>query len=175
MISRRVVFSARSGMVCLLLAPIGIAMLIPTLASAQARAGGEERAAVLAVVRRLFDGMRAGDSAAVRAQFHPRAILWSAVVRNGAPEVRFDSVDVFVRAVGAPHQEAWDERTSNETVHIDGTLATVWTDYAFYAGARFSHCGVDTFQLARTQAGWKIVALADTRRRDGCSEGSAKG
>ena len=91
-------------------------------------------------------------------------------MRNGTPEMRVDSVDAFVRAVGSPHTETWDERTSGEVVHLDGPLAVVWTDYAFYAGSRFSHCGVDTFQLARTASGWKIVALADTRRRDGCKQ-----
>ena len=147
---------------------VGTGMVSPARGTAQAPAGSDDRAAVLRVVRRLFDGMRAGDSAVVRAQFHPNALLWSAMSRNGVAEARFDSLDVFVRAVGTPHQEVWDERTSNEVVHIDGPLASVWMDYSFYAGSRFSHCGVDAFQLARSGTGWKIVALADTRRRDPC-------
>jgi hypothetical protein len=57
-------------------------------------------------------------------------------------------------------------------VHVDGPLAVVWTDYAFFAGQKFSHCGVDAFQLARTPAGWRIVALADTRKTEGCDEAS---
>jgi len=142
-------------------------VMIPAAARAQAT-GTADRAAVLAVVRRLFDGMRAGDSAVVRAQFHPRAILWSALVRNGVPEVRFDSLSEFARAVGTPHPEVWDERISNEVVQLDGPVATVWVDYSFYLGSRFSHCGIDAFQLARSETGWKIVSLADTRRRDGC-------
>jgi hypothetical protein len=44
----------------------------------------------------------------------------------------------------------------------------VWTRYAFYAGEQFSHCGVDAIQLGWTVDGWRIVALADTRRREGC-------
>jgi hypothetical protein len=147
-----------------------LALAFPLSIGAQSPAAGDDRAAVLAVVRRLFDGMRAGDSASVRAAFHSTALLWSASVRNGTPETRVDSVDAFVRAVGTPHQEPWDERTSGEVVHLDGPLAVVWTDYSFYVGSRFSHCGVDTFQLARTASGWKIVALADTRRREGCRQ-----
>jgi hypothetical protein len=150
------------------LGALAVLAMLPAAARAQAKGGSEDRAAVLAVVRRLFDGMRAGDSAVVRAQFHPRAILWSAAVRNGVPEARFDSLSEFARAVGTPHQEVWDERISNEVVQLDGPLATVWVDYSFYAGSRFSHCGVDAFQLARLEGGWKIVSLADTRRRDGC-------
>lgn len=148
-----------------------LAFAIPASAGAQVqKSGSDDRSEVLAVVKRLFDGMRAGDSAMVRSTFHSTALLWSAGVRNGTPEARVDSVDSFVRAVGTPHPEKWDERTSGEIVHIDGTLAVVWADYSFHVGSRFSHCGVDTFQLARTTSGWKIVALADTRRREGCRQ-----
>jgi hypothetical protein len=44
----------------------------------------------------------------------------------------------------------------------------VWTPYAFYYDGNFSHCGVDSFQLARTAEGWKVVQIADTRRTQGC-------
>ena len=126
--------------------------------------------AVMAVVTSLFDGMRAGDSAKVRAAFHPQAQLLTARVRDGQASVVVDTLDAFVRAVGTPHAEVWDERLRDTAVHVDGPLAVVWTGYAFYAGTKFSHCGVDAFQLARTAAGWRIVSLADTRQRTGCPE-----
>ena len=132
------------------------------------------KTAVLAVVRTLFDGMRTGDSAKVRSVFHPNALLTTAVTRNGVPSVTFDSIAQFARAVGTPHAEVWDERTHDEMVHIDGGMAMVWAPYAFYAGSKFSHCGIDSFQLARTSEGWKIVALIDTRQRTGCPEQAAK-
>jgi hypothetical protein len=127
-----------------------------------------DRPAILSVVHRLFDGMRRGDSAMVRSTFHPRASLTTAAVRQGKPAVLFEEVGNFVQAVGAPHDSVWDERISNEVVLQDGTLAVVWTDYRFYVGDRFSHCGVDAFTLAKEDDAWKIVALTDTRRRQGC-------
>ena len=132
-----------------------------------------DRVAVMGVVRALFDAMRAGDSAAVRAQFHPRAQLVTAAMnQQGAPVVRIDSLESFVRAVGTPHADVWDEKIRNEVVQLDGPLASVWVDYAFFVGTKFSHCGVDALQLARTPAGWRIIALADTRKREGCTEAS---
>lgn len=148
---------------------IGFAILAVGSTPAAAQRAEPEREAVLAPIRQLFDGMRRGDSAAVRAVFHPGAFLATALVRDGAPAVRGDSLEAFVRAVGTPHDEVWDERLFNEEVRIDGPLAAVWTEYSFYAGTRFSHCGVDAFQLARTADGWRIIALTDTRRRDGCA------
>ncbi len=55
-------------------------------------------------------------------------------------------------------------------MRVDDGLATVWVPYAFYVGTRFSHCGYDAFQLARTPQGWRIIAIADTQRQDRCNE-----
>jgi len=53
-------------------------------------------------------------------------------------------------------------------VKIDGPLAIVWTPYKFYFNGKFSHCGVNSFQLVRFNGVWKIQYLIDTRRRAGC-------
>jgi hypothetical protein len=151
------------------LVPAGLMLLAATVPAAAQDPPHDDRAAVLAVVRRLFDGMRAGDSGAVRSTFHPQALLATTATREGNAVVRIDTVDAFVRAVGSPHSEIWDERIQNPRVELDGPLASVWAEYSFYAGATFHHCGVDAFQIARDGDAWRIVALMDTRRRDGCS------
>jgi hypothetical protein len=145
-----------------------LALSLVTSSGAQAQGAAEDRRAVVAVVQKLFDGMRAGDSAAVRATFHPQALLATAALRKGAAAFELDTVDAFVRAVGTAHQEIWDERVRATRVEIDGPLASVWAEYSFYAGPKFSHCGIDAFQLARNGDAWLIVALTDTRRRTGC-------
>ncbi|RLD85753.1 MAG: hypothetical protein DRJ07_02415 [Bacteroidetes bacterium] len=75
----------------------------------------------------------------------------------------------FLNAVGSPHENIWDERISNIRILIDDGLAQVWTDYVFYIGDKFSHCGVDSFQLVKDKnKKWKIINLIDTRRVVGC-------
>lgn len=128
-----------------------------------------EEAAVMAVVEGLFDAMRAGDSAAMRAVLHPTATGATTFVRDGVPTLtREESLEGFVQAVGTPHEEVWDERIWDAEVSVDGPLATAWMQYAFYAGDAFSHCGVNAFQLFKSADGWKIFHVADTRRREGC-------
>ncbi len=141
-------------------------------ARAEAQATAAESVAQMAVVNELFDAMRAGDSARVRAVFHPQmtALVSSDVGRDGVARVRMTPVDAFVKSIGTPHAEVFDERLFNPRVLIDGTLASVWVDYTFYLGKTFSHCGVDVFQLAKVGEGWKIVALSDTRRTTGCTK-----
>ncbi|HEY0036281.1 MAG TPA: nuclear transport factor 2 family protein [Longimicrobium sp.] len=149
--------------IILALIPVLLAALAgASPAAAQTPAEQEVQQAVV----RLFDGMRAGDSTVVRAAFHPQARLNSVGVRNGTVVLRNDSVGAFVRAVGTPHTEVWDERISNMQVRVDGELATAWMDYAFFAGERFSHCGVNAFQFVKVAEGWQILQITDTRRAE---------
>jgi hypothetical protein len=125
-----------------------------------------EQQEVRAVVDRMFNAMRSGDSTALRPLFHPLARLQSVGVREGRTMLRGDSIDPFIRAVGTPHEQVWDERISGVEIRVDGPLATAWMNYAFYLGDRFSHCGVNAFQFVRMEAGWQIIQITDTRRRE---------
>jgi len=126
----------------------------------------DERA-VVSAVQKLFDAMRAADTAAVRAAFHPDAKLFVPGGPAGQPTLRVSSVNDFVRSVGASATRL-DERFRDPEVRVDGNLASVWTYYDFYRGQIFSHCGIDAFHLARDGAGWKILQIAYTTRQDSC-------
>lgn len=141
------------------------ALLLAEAASAQS----PEQREVLAVVQQLFDGMRAKDTASMRATLHPQARMVSPGMRDGAATVSVDAPDKWLAGVAGASTGPFDERLRNTIVHIDGALASVWTDYTFYLGERMNHCGVDTFHLVRTAAGWRIIDLADTRRKEGCT------
>jgi hypothetical protein len=141
-------------------------VLAPSI-SAQTAAVPDEREAVLAVVQRLWDGMKTRDTALVRSLFDASASLTRISTRGGGARVQITPVSGFIEALGRS-TESWNERMYAPEVRIDGALATVWTEYDFHLGTQFSHCGVDAFQLLKTSEGWKIVALSDTARREGC-------
>lgn len=126
---------------------------------------------VLRVVEQLFDGMRARDTTRMRAALHPEARMVSPAVRDSAVTVGVESPDAWLAQVARSTGPVLDERIRNPLVRVDGPLATVWVDYSLYLGDRFVHCGVDAFHLVRTPAGWRIIDLADTRRREGCPDG----
>jgi hypothetical protein len=136
-----------------------------TSLQAQATTTSTSEQEVRAVVAKMFDAMRARDTATLRTVFDSGARLVGTSIRNGAPVVEVTSIADFIRitATAVPGQ-LLDERIQNTEVKIADNLASVWTDYQFYIGERFSHCGVDNFQLAKGADGWKIIALADTRR-----------
>jgi hypothetical protein len=148
----------------LLLAVATMSIALHTNVQGQARTAEVE---ALGVVYRLFDAMRQNDSAMARPLFHAKARMITAEMRNGEPVVRLEeSAESFIRAIGRPRNEVWDERLSNEKVFVDGALASVWTDYMFYRGTTLSHCGVDHFLLVMEGTQWKILEVADTRRTD---------
>lgn len=142
-------------------------------APTSARAQTAEEKEVVAVVEKFFAGMLARDTAMMRTTFDPAARLFGVgTPRGGKPTVRATPMDDFLANVARGTGEGANERIYAPEVRIDGNLATVWTFYTLHVGERFSHCGIDAFQLLKLPAGWKIVAVADTRRTTGCDVGT---
>lgn len=148
----------------------GAAVLVgaSTPASAQQNTEPSEEQAVRAVVDRLFDGMRSRDTTAIRSTFAEEAQFYS-LGRDGGVEITTPTE--FITSISkAPPELVLDEVLHDVEVRIDGPLAVVWTYYDFFAGDRFSHCGYDAMQMLKVGGEWKIVALSDTRRREGCRQ-----
>jgi hypothetical protein len=139
--------------------------------SSKAFAQQIDTAAIKQTVNTLFDAMRKGDSTMLRSVFSKGIILQSiSNDKDGKAILSTENADGFVKTVGTPHTVVYDERIVFGTIKIDGDLATVWTPYQFYLGDKFSHCGVNVFQLMKTADGWKIIYIVDTRRKDNCVE-----
>jgi len=130
-----------------------------------------DKVEILKPIKAMFDGMRAGDSLAVRSAYIEGASMHSTFLdKDGNKKLRTGDLDSFVEAVGTPHEEVWDEQIFVYRIEQDGTLASVWTEYTFYLGDKLSHCGVNAFQLVDTAEGWRILNITDTRRKDNCKK-----
>ena len=129
-----------------------------------------EEAAVKAVIESLFDAMRAKNADQIGAVFSENAIMQTIETTGETGVVKAGSVADFVKGISSlPLEAKLDERITDFQINIDGPMATAWTPYEFYFNDKFSHCGVNSFQLVKMAAGWKIVYIIDTRRKDGCS------
>ncbi len=144
---------------------IAFLITLPLLSSAQ------EEKKIMEPIHILFEAMKTGDSAAVRRAFHPEAVLFTVIKdqKTSQPSLRKETLAAFVKSVGTPHKDVYNELIWGEKILIDGDFAQVWVDYAFYLNTTFNHCGVDAFQLIRNAEGkWLIYGLSDTRRKVGC-------
>ncbi len=125
--------------------------------------------AVKATVNNLFFAMKNADAKLLISCFADSAVLQT-ILKNkeGKIIVKNEQVNEFAAFIGSQPKNMADERVVFETIKIDGPLAMVWAPYDFYFDGKFSHCGVDAFQLVNTAEGWKIQYLIDTRRKTGC-------
>lgn len=137
--------------------------------SAAAQENKVEEALIKQSINQLFEGMKKGDSSLTHASFSDQCIMQTiATPKNEAPSVKTSSLNDFLKFIGSPHKERFDERIVFTKILIDGPLASVWTDYKFYIDDQFSHCGVNSFQLFKGPTGWKVIYIIDTRRKENC-------
>lgn len=140
------------------------------LFSSQIFAQSDQEQQIMKVVERVFEAMKTSDSTMLKSCFTQDAATYTLFRdKEGKSQLRQGSLQRFIDAVGQPKEDVWNEPIWNEKVEIDGPLAAVWVDYAFYLNNQFLHCGVDAFQLVETEDGWKIFHLADTRRKADCN------
>ena len=85
-----------------------------------------EEDAVKATINLLFDGMRNSDTTAIRKAFAAKNMMETIVInKDGKAIVRTDNLNNFLKSIGAPHPEKYDERIVFTKILIDANLASV--------------------------------------------------
>ena len=120
---------------------------------------------IIKPIENLFNAMKSADSLGVKNAFSDSAIMQTFGKNQ---EIRTDKVEDFAKQVGASKAGDLDERFTISKILVDGNMASVWVPYQFYYKGNFSHCGVNSFQLAKLNNEWKIQYIIDTRRKDNC-------
>ena len=128
-----------------------------------------EREAVLSVVQKFFDMLATRDVTVGGSILTPEArFVILGEPKPGEPQaVRSTTAQESLDRLGKDTRQL-KERMWNPDVRIRGPLAVVWTPYDFWVDGKFSHCGVDSFNLVKTAEGWKIASLLYTVERTGC-------
>jgi hypothetical protein len=126
---------------------------------------------VKAVIKKMFTAMKNADAEMLMSTFSD-SIVFQSIGRNkeGKLVVRNESPVRFAEQVNKATPNSLDEQITFDIVKTDGPLAIAWTPYRFYLNGRFSHCGVNSFQLVRNDSEWKIQYIIDTRRKQDCNQ-----
>ncbi len=124
------------------------------------------------LVDTFFEGFHKGDTIKMRSVMVPGAVMQTAFATpDGKNMLSEGSVDKLLDAIAnRPAEQVWEEKILDYKVQVDGNLAHVWTPYEFWFNGSFSHCGANAFTMAKTDGGWKIIHLIDSRRKEGCLE-----
>jgi len=70
---------------------------------------------------------------------------------------------------GEKSTQKFEERIWNPKVLLDGPVAVVWADYDFHVDDKFSHCGVDVFNLIKDEGVWKVANMTWTVQYTDCA------
>lgn len=121
------------------------------------------------VISNLFKGMKDKNQQLIEQSFHNEAIMHTVAQSPDGTKLGSNSVKDFINRIAVtPAETILDERIVSYNIQVDGDMASAWTPYKFYVNEGFSHCGVNSFQLIRTDGQWKITYVIDTRRKENC-------
>jgi hypothetical protein len=141
----------------------------PDSVTAQSAARQEDEEDALRAVQAFLDAINNRDTAAYRALVLAEVKNLIIVPQGDSIVYRWRSTEESVDNLGSEgpdlHERIWEAQ-----VRVNGPIADVWSPYDFYVDGEFSHCGIDAFQLVRTDAGWRIGAIAYTviREKEEC-------
>jgi hypothetical protein len=143
------------------------ALLCLCAASPAAAGDADEKRAILAVVQELFDALGAKDEARVMAAVVPEGRISAQRVRDGQVQLRVQSWQEWAKSLPQA-RETLEERMHGPKVRVKGNIASVWTYYTFWRDGKFSHCGIDNFDMAKVGGRWKILHISFTVETEGC-------
>lgn len=147
-----------------------VAAMLPALS---ASAATTEEKSVLGVVQQLLDGWRNADASMLENALHRDFREVTLHLQNGTWNSAVVDRATLIGLMARIEKGAWNDRLLKPQLHVDGPIAVVWSPYRFTVhyvenGIRHSadHCGIETFQLYRTDGRWQIVNFADTHSDD---------
>lgn len=132
-------------------------LLILTALCFSATVYGQDNSELLAVADEALARISEEDSAGLAALMIPEAMVYIGFEEDDG------SFRVGIRTYESTRDRAIEvdlvERGWDPTVMVSGTIGIVWYPYDIYVDGEWSHCGVDIFNMIRTNDGWRIAAL----------------
>ncbi len=131
-----------------------------------------EKEDIKKVIKLFFKGLQNGDTLTIKKTIAEDIVLQTTFInKEGASVLRTEDAGKFLKSLASKKPEdVWEEKLESYAIQVDGAMANVWTPYKFYLNYKFSHCGVNSFQLFNNGEKWVIIYLIDTRRRLGCDK-----
>jgi len=130
------------------------AWLLLTIIAGQSFATDQDD--VVAIADLALERITAEDSAGLADLMIEQAMVYVGIVEDGQYSVR---TRTYADTRDRPFEVDLVERGWDPTVMVSGTIAMVWYPYDIYVDGAWSHCGIDIFNMIRTNEGWRIAVL----------------
>jgi hypothetical protein len=147
-----------------------VVILLLFCISLSAQSQESENENVKQTIISFFEAFHKQDTTALKSMAKGNIKMQSiSVNKEGETVLQESKYDDFVRNIASiPQGRIFEEKLLSFTINVDGEMANAWTPYEFWYNGKFSHCGVNSFQLIKEEDTWKIIYLVDTRRREEC-------
>lgn len=137
--------------------------------SSQTLSDSEEQQ-IKQIVETFFEGFHKQDSTIIKSTVADNVVLQT-TGRNaeGKTQFRNEEFSQFLKSiVNIPDSIKFQEKLTSFSIQVDRTMANAWVGYEFWLNDKFSHCGINSFQMVNFDGEWKIIYLIDTRGKEGC-------
>lgn len=125
----------------------------------RAQSSDADAKAAIAVADSVLAALTSGDNATLARLTLDSAVVGGAGLRNGAESLSLRSWAPYINRTG---KSTFTERGFDATARVQDRVAQVWMPYDLYIGDKWSHCGVDTFTLMKSEGRWRVAALIYT-------------
>ena len=130
----------------------------------------DERQAIMETVDKFFSAIETKDRGLLESILVPGSLnISSSEKPDGESELTTADHNTMIAMLTQQGREA-KERTWDETILIQGHIAVFWAPYDFHVNKKFTHCGVDSFQLVKTNENWLISNASWTREIQNCPQ-----
>lgn len=130
----------------------------------------DDKKAAWTVIEKMFAEMANHNPTAIAELFTKDSNLTAIVKsKDGKSRIVAMTGEGFSKNFAEKRNEIKEDMYAPK-VEVDGDFALVWGRYVFFVDGKTSHCGVNSFNLVRTEAGWRIANAASTIDPNGCTE-----
>ena len=136
-------------------------MLVAALLALAASGPADEKAEVKAAVDAFIAAINSGDAAALDRLTHDEGTAFIMGYVKGREGLRRRTTKESVERMKTSNSRN-TERYWNPTILVHRDIAHFWAPYSFDVDGKRSHCGVDSFSLARVEGQWILTNNAWT-------------
>ena len=128
-----------------------------------------EEQAIIDTVERFFSALATRNANLAKEVLFHEGVSFSVRKEEGAFQIRTMPHLQMIDSLSSPGQQML-ERMWKPKVLLHDRIAILWTKYDFHLEGKFSHCGVDAFNLIKTSQGWKISGIIYSVEKEGCED-----
>ena len=120
-----------------------------------------EETAVKNTVQTFFDSITKKSPDVARSVLYKDGLMFSVKDKENNVSVEITSHQAFIDKLPSFAGDLL-EQMQDPKIMVHGKIAVVWTPFTFHRNGKYSHRGLDTFQLIKTNEGWKISSILYT-------------